>query len=174
MQLEDDDRLHLIPVDEDEENQCIRLLSFCKKHRPASSNERLVVVDERIASQCSDYSPPPNPSGCARSGELSNFQYFLNNIILMYCFSNVLLIRIETLAENQKKGNKILCIICILRVIQSSRHYSQSLVFSLFTQISPENTLIIVLSSYECRSKSNACQFDWIIAVAEDCKVTFF
>ncbi|KAM7461652.1 hypothetical protein LguiA_029773 [Lonicera macranthoides] len=71
-ELEDEDRLHLIPVDEDEENQCIRLLSFCKKHRPASSNERLVVVDEQIASQCSDYSPPPNPSGCAR-GEPYNY-----------------------------------------------------------------------------------------------------
>uniref|UniRef100_A0A5B7CI00 Putative histone-lysine N-methyltransferase ATX2 n=1 Tax=Davidia involucrata TaxID=16924 RepID=A0A5B7CI00_DAVIN len=67
VELEDEDRLHLIPVDEDEEDQCIRLLSFCKKHR-APSNERS-ATDEwmgRIACQYSDYTPPCNPSGCAR------------------------------------------------------------------------------------------------------------
>ncbi|KAK3025443.1 hypothetical protein RJ639_042169 [Escallonia herrerae] len=67
-ELEDEDRMHLIPLDEDEENQCIRLLSFCKKHRPASTEHPL--ADERIsqvASQYSAYVPPANPSGCARS-----------------------------------------------------------------------------------------------------------
>ncbi|KAA8531168.1 hypothetical protein F0562_005918 [Nyssa sinensis] len=68
VELEDEDRLHLIPADEDAEDQCIRLLSFCKKHR-APSNVRS-ATDEwtgRIAGQYSDYTPPCNPSGCARS-----------------------------------------------------------------------------------------------------------
>ncbi|KAG5531010.1 hypothetical protein RHGRI_025834 [Rhododendron griersonianum] len=68
-ELEDEDRLHLISMDEDEDEQCIRLLSFCKKHRPPST-ERL-EKDDRVrqtARQCPDYSPPSNPSGCARSG----------------------------------------------------------------------------------------------------------
>lgn len=63
--------MHLIPLDEDEEDQCIRLISFCKKHRPLS-NER-PAVDECVAQKVceySDYIPPSNPSGCARSGLL--------------------------------------------------------------------------------------------------------
>uniref|UniRef100_A0A2P2L8Y3 Histone-lysine N-methyltransferase ATX2 n=1 Tax=Rhizophora mucronata TaxID=61149 RepID=A0A2P2L8Y3_RHIMU len=66
VELEDEDRLHLLSVDD--EDQCIRLLSFCKKHRQPS-NER-PVADERISRvgrRCSDYTPPCNPSGCARS-----------------------------------------------------------------------------------------------------------
>ncbi|PIN18060.1 Histone-lysine N-methyltransferase [Handroanthus impetiginosus] len=62
------DRLHLSPFDEDEEDQCIQLLSFCRKHRP-SSHERL-PFDEQIghkACEHEDYIPPENPSGCARS-----------------------------------------------------------------------------------------------------------
>ncbi|KAL1323025.1 hypothetical protein HN51_068043 [Arachis hypogaea] len=67
VELENEDRLYLLSVDDDEE-QCIRLLSFCKKHRQPSNehsvaNERIV----RAAGPCSDYEPPPNPSGCARS-----------------------------------------------------------------------------------------------------------
>lgn len=68
-QLEDEDRLHLISVEDDEDDQCIRLLSFCKKHRQPT-NER-TIFDERIGQvvrPCSDYNPPPNPSGCARTG----------------------------------------------------------------------------------------------------------
>jgi len=45
------------------------LLSFCKKHRQPSNEHS--VADERVvrvAGQCSDYEPPSNPSGCARSG----------------------------------------------------------------------------------------------------------
>ncbi|KAF2322268.1 hypothetical protein GH714_009889 [Hevea brasiliensis] len=56
VELEDEDRLHLLAVDDDEEDQCIRLLSFCKKHRQPS-NER-PVIDERIGRvtrRCSDY-----------------------------------------------------------------------------------------------------------------------
>ncbi|CAN4120946.1 unnamed protein product [Withania somnifera] len=74
VELEDEDRLHLIPMDEDEEGQCIRLLSFCKKHR-AVSNER-PAVDECVgqkACECSDYTPPLNPSGCARSEPYNYF-----------------------------------------------------------------------------------------------------
>ncbi|KAK7295625.1 hypothetical protein RJT34_18536 [Clitoria ternatea] len=67
VELENEDRLYLLSVDDDED-QCIRLLSFCKKHRQPSNEHS--VADERIvrvAGQCSDYDPPPNPSGCARS-----------------------------------------------------------------------------------------------------------
>nr|XP_010326927.1 histone-lysine N-methyltransferase ATX2 [Solanum lycopersicum] len=74
VELEDEDRLHLIPMDDDELDQCIRLLSFCKKHR-AVSNER-PAVDECVgqkACEYSDYVPPPNPSGCARSEPYNYF-----------------------------------------------------------------------------------------------------
>ncbi|KAL3829250.1 hypothetical protein ACJIZ3_018052 [Penstemon smallii] len=68
LEPEDVDRLHLVPFDEDEEDQCIQLLSFCRKHRP-SSNERL-SSDERIGQKdCehADHTPKLNPSGCART-----------------------------------------------------------------------------------------------------------
>ncbi|XP_073053542.1 histone-lysine N-methyltransferase ATX2-like [Primulina eburnea] len=71
---EDVDRLHFIPFDEDEEDQCIQLFSFCKKHRPLS-NEPL--LDERIGQQaceCGDYTPPSNPSGCARTEPYSSLK----------------------------------------------------------------------------------------------------
>ncbi|XVF29329.1 hypothetical protein REPUB_Repub15cG0111300 [Reevesia pubescens] len=74
VELEDEDRLFLLSVDEDVEDQCIRLLSFCKKHRQPS-NDRL-ASDERVgrtASQCSEYTPPLNPSGCARTEPYSHF-----------------------------------------------------------------------------------------------------
>lgn len=74
VELEDEDRLHLISVEDDEDDQCIRLLSFCKKHRQPS-NER-TAFDERIgqvARQCSDYNPPSNPSGCARTEPYNHF-----------------------------------------------------------------------------------------------------
>ncbi|KAG6667557.1 hypothetical protein CIPAW_01G108600 [Carya illinoinensis] len=74
VELEDEDRLYLLAVDDDEEDQCIRLLSFCKKHRQPS-NERS-AGDERIgqvARQCSDYTPPSNPSGCARTEPYNYF-----------------------------------------------------------------------------------------------------
>ncbi|KAG5016851.1 hypothetical protein JHK82_022496 [Glycine max] len=67
VELENEDRLYLLSVDDDED-QCIRLLSFCKKHRQPS-NEHSVADDRivRVSGLCSDYEPPPNPSGCARS-----------------------------------------------------------------------------------------------------------
>ncbi|KAF3457075.1 hypothetical protein FNV43_RR01732 [Rhamnella rubrinervis] len=74
VELEDEDRLHLLSVDDDEENQCIRLLSFCKKHKQPSNVRS--STDERIgrtAHQCSDYTPPSNPSGCARSEPYNYF-----------------------------------------------------------------------------------------------------
>ncbi|KAI9194260.1 hypothetical protein LWI28_004545 [Acer negundo] len=74
VELEDEDRLHLLSLDEDDEDQCIRLLSFCKKHRQPS-NERL-ATDERIGPnthRCCDYIPPYNPSGCARTEPYNHF-----------------------------------------------------------------------------------------------------
>ncbi|XP_031271305.1 histone-lysine N-methyltransferase ATX2-like isoform X2 [Pistacia vera] len=74
VELEDEDRLNLLSFDEDDEDQCIRLLSFCKKHRQPS-NDRL-AIDERVGQitrRCCDYSPPSNPSGCARSEPYNNF-----------------------------------------------------------------------------------------------------
>jgi len=73
LQLEDEDRLHLIPVDEDEEEQCIRLLSFCKKHKQPC-NDRPTAAERigKSARQHSSYKPY-NKSGCARCGMLYMF-----------------------------------------------------------------------------------------------------
>lgn len=74
VELEDEDRLHLLSVDDDEEDQCIRFLSFCKKHRQPSNDRS--ASDERIwqiARPCSDYVPPSNPSGCARTEPYNYF-----------------------------------------------------------------------------------------------------
>ncbi|KAI8009701.1 Histone-lysine N-methyltransferase ATX1 [Camellia lanceoleosa] len=70
VELESEDRLNLMCMDEDEDEdaQCIRMLSFCKKHRSPSSE--LLTADDCIvpvAHQYSEYSPLVNPSGCARS-----------------------------------------------------------------------------------------------------------
>ncbi|KAL9242503.1 hypothetical protein vseg_016495 [Gypsophila vaccaria] len=67
VELENEDRLHLVSFDEDEEDQCIRLFSFCDKHKKPS-NDR-AILDEKIGikpSQVSSYNPPSNESGCAR------------------------------------------------------------------------------------------------------------
>ncbi|GFQ04380.1 histone-lysine n-methyltransferase atx2 [Phtheirospermum japonicum] len=73
LEPDDIDRLHLAPFDEDEEDQCIELLSFCKKHRP-SSNERLPFDEHSGQKACEkvEYIPPINLSGCART-EPCNF-----------------------------------------------------------------------------------------------------
>ncbi|KAG5231903.1 histone-lysine N-methyltransferase [Salix suchowensis] len=74
VELEDEDRLYLLSLDEDDADQCIRLLSFCKKHRQPL-NER-VVTDERVSRiprRCSDYIPPCTPSGCARTEPYNYF-----------------------------------------------------------------------------------------------------
>ncbi|PWA83093.1 methyltransferase [Artemisia annua] len=65
-ELADADRLQVVPIDEDEENQCIRLLSFCKRHSPNPSIER-VAPDERMGQLPSQQSDYVNPSGCART-----------------------------------------------------------------------------------------------------------
>ncbi|CAN6725527.1 unnamed protein product [Malus baccata var. baccata] len=72
--LEDEDRLHLLSVDDDEVEQCIRLLSFCKKHRQAT-NDRSAADNciGRTGHQCSEYTPPTNPSGCARTEPYNYF-----------------------------------------------------------------------------------------------------
>ncbi|XP_077250235.1 histone-lysine N-methyltransferase TRX1-like [Tasmannia lanceolata] len=69
VELEDESRLlHLLSVDEDDDDQCIRLLSFCKKHRQPSTqrspDDRQILQRDR---NCYNYNPPSNPSGCARS-----------------------------------------------------------------------------------------------------------
>lgn len=67
LQLEDEDKIHLMSLEDDD--QCIRLLSFCKKHRQPS-NER-PPADDNLALPAqfdSSYVPASNPSGCARSG----------------------------------------------------------------------------------------------------------
>lgn len=71
LQLEDEDRLHLLSFEDDEENQCIRLLSFCKRHKQPS-NDRSSAEDRiaRTVGQVSEFSPPVNQSGCARTGML--------------------------------------------------------------------------------------------------------
>ncbi|KAL2485415.1 Histone-lysine N-methyltransferase ATX2 [Abeliophyllum distichum] len=72
---DDEDALYLIRFDENVEDQCIQLLSFCRRHTPAS-NERL-SADERIGQkgfEHADYSPPSNPSGCARTEPYSYFK----------------------------------------------------------------------------------------------------
>ncbi|XP_062199062.1 histone-lysine N-methyltransferase TRX1-like isoform X2 [Phragmites australis] len=65
VELEDDDKIHLMLLDEDED-PCIRLLSYCKKHRQPSTErpslksdpaERAQVVQTDLASS----------SGCART-----------------------------------------------------------------------------------------------------------
>ncbi|XP_021804783.1 histone-lysine N-methyltransferase ATX2 isoform X1 [Prunus avium] len=74
VELEDEDRLHLLSVEDDEEDQCIRLLSFCKKHRQPT-NDRSAADDRigRTVRRCSDYTPPSNPSGCARTEPYNYF-----------------------------------------------------------------------------------------------------
>lgn len=69
----DEDRLRLNSGKEDEDNPCIRLISYCKRHRRPS--DQCIVVQDKIgqsAYQPSDYNPPPNPSGCARTGLFFN------------------------------------------------------------------------------------------------------
>ncbi|XP_042459563.1 histone-lysine N-methyltransferase TRX1-like isoform X1 [Zingiber officinale] len=67
VELEDEEKVHLMSLDEDDD-QCIRLLSFCKKHRQPSkerppTDNSLSLPSELDAS----FVPAPNASGCARS-----------------------------------------------------------------------------------------------------------
>ncbi|CAA0373926.1 Histone-lysine N-methyltransferase ATX1 [Arabidopsis thaliana] len=55
-------------VEGEEADQCIRMLSFCKRHRQTST--ACLGSEDRIKSathKTSEYLPPPNPSGCART-----------------------------------------------------------------------------------------------------------
>lgn len=69
VELEDEDKLHLTSIEDedDEDEQCIRLLSFCKRHEQPSNHRP--IADECIGKNTSNsgYSRPPNRSGCARS-----------------------------------------------------------------------------------------------------------
>ncbi|KAJ3698232.1 hypothetical protein LUZ61_001937 [Rhynchospora tenuis] len=77
VELEDEDKIHLMSYD-DEEEQCIRLLSYCKKHRQPSKERHLSPSENINANPNSSINPPgattgtdsgippPNPSGCAR------------------------------------------------------------------------------------------------------------
>ncbi|KAF5733855.1 histone-lysine N-methyltransferase ATX2-like [Tripterygium wilfordii] len=67
IELEDEDTFNVLSIDEDDENQCIRLRSYCKKHSQPS-NGRLLSDKQfwGVAVRSSDYSPSVNPSGCAR------------------------------------------------------------------------------------------------------------
>ncbi|KAF3326010.1 histone-lysine N-methyltransferase ATX1-like protein [Carex littledalei] len=77
VELEDEDKIHLMSY-EDEEEQCIRLLSYCKKHRQPSKERHLSPSENSnrnpnssinppgASSGANPSIPPPNPSGCAR------------------------------------------------------------------------------------------------------------
>ncbi|CAA7015002.1 unnamed protein product [Microthlaspi erraticum] len=74
VELENEDRLNLLSTVEEEANQCIRMLSFCKRHRQTStacleSEDRMKPVTNKT----SEYLPPSNPSGCARTEPYNRF-----------------------------------------------------------------------------------------------------
>ncbi|KAF3791741.1 Histone-lysine N-methyltransferase [Nymphaea thermarum] len=68
VELEDEENiLHLLFADEDDDH-CIRLLSFCKKHRQPANKQ--VAADKQVYNAllpCPSYTPSTNFSGCARS-----------------------------------------------------------------------------------------------------------
>ncbi|CAH2059896.1 unnamed protein product [Thlaspi arvense] len=68
VELESEDRHFLLSAEDEEADQCIRMLSFCKRHRQTSiacleSNKMIKPTTHKT----SEYLPPPNPSGCART-----------------------------------------------------------------------------------------------------------
>uniref|UniRef100_A0A1J3GP59 Histone-lysine N-methyltransferase ATX2 n=1 Tax=Noccaea caerulescens TaxID=107243 RepID=A0A1J3GP59_NOCCA len=74
VELENEDRLNLLSTEEEEANQCIRMLSFCKRHRQTStacleSEDRM----EPATNKTSEYLPPCNLSGCARTEPYNRF-----------------------------------------------------------------------------------------------------
>lgn len=67
VELEDEDKIHLMSLDDDD-GQCVRLISFCKRHSQPSSER--TPVDEGLTLHeklDSCYVPLPNLSGCART-----------------------------------------------------------------------------------------------------------
>lgn len=67
VELADEDRLFLLSMEEDDADQCIRLLSFCKRHRQTSNNHLETEYMIKPVHNTAEYVPPPNPSGCART-----------------------------------------------------------------------------------------------------------
>ncbi|XP_010457683.1 PREDICTED: histone-lysine N-methyltransferase ATX2-like isoform X2 [Camelina sativa] len=67
VELADEDRLFLLSMEDDEADQCIRLLSFCKRHRQTSNNHLETEYIIKPAHNIAKYLPPPSPSGCART-----------------------------------------------------------------------------------------------------------
>ncbi|KAJ3693265.1 hypothetical protein LUZ60_008745 [Juncus effusus] len=69
VELENEDKFHLLPLEEEEEH-CIRLLSYCKKHRQPSKERLSPAENPNLeANPNSDDKPGishSNPSGCAR------------------------------------------------------------------------------------------------------------
>ncbi|CAF1865457.1 unnamed protein product [Brassica napus] len=68
VELESEDKLFLLPKEDEEADQCIRMRSFCKRHRQTSTAclESKDMI-KPTTHKNSDYLPPPNPSGCART-----------------------------------------------------------------------------------------------------------
>ncbi|CAH8320108.1 unnamed protein product [Eruca vesicaria subsp. sativa] len=68
VELESEDRIFLLPKEDDEADQCISMRSFCKRHRQTSTAclESKDMI-KPTTHKTSDYIPPPNPSGCART-----------------------------------------------------------------------------------------------------------
>uniref|UniRef100_M4DYX4 Histone-lysine N-methyltransferase n=1 Tax=Brassica campestris TaxID=3711 RepID=M4DYX4_BRACM len=68
VELESEDKLFLRPKEDEEADQCIRMRSFCKRHRQTSTAclESKDMI-KPTTHKNSDYLPPPNPSGCART-----------------------------------------------------------------------------------------------------------
>ncbi|XP_052167696.1 histone-lysine N-methyltransferase TRX1 [Oryza glaberrima] len=65
VELEDDDKIHLMLLDEDED-PCIRLLSYCKKHRQPST-ERPSLESNLAKPAVVVQTDAVPPSGCART-----------------------------------------------------------------------------------------------------------
>ncbi|XP_018477200.2 histone H3-lysine(4) N-trimethyltransferase ATX1 isoform X2 [Raphanus sativus] len=65
---ESEDKLFLLPKEDEEADQRIRMRSFCKRHRQTSTAclESKDMI-KPTTHKTSDYLPPPNPSGCART-----------------------------------------------------------------------------------------------------------
>ncbi|KAL0740703.1 hypothetical protein Bca4012_082216 [Brassica carinata] len=68
VELESEDKLFLLPKEDEEADQCILMRSFCKRHRQTSTAclESKDMI-KPTTHNTSDYLPPPNPSGCART-----------------------------------------------------------------------------------------------------------
>ncbi|KAJ0259951.1 PWWP domain-containing protein [Hirschfeldia incana] len=68
VELESENKLFLLPKEDEEADQCILMRSFCKRHRQTSTAclESKDMI-KPTTHNTSDYLPPPNPSGCART-----------------------------------------------------------------------------------------------------------